>query len=65
MHIYIYHHIYAIVFWVKLKLKMPTFLIIQKIDISHFSVSSFVATLKPSESFDGRFYKRWCSKMIL
>jgi hypothetical protein len=43
---------------------MPKFLTIQKHDVRHFSVSGFVATLKPSEPFDGTFYKR-CSKMIL
>jgi hypothetical protein len=44
---------------------MPKFLIIQKPDIRHFSVSGFAAVLKPSEPFDGTFYRRWCSKMIL
>jgi hypothetical protein len=55
----------TMIFWIKLKLKMsisPTF---QKSDIRHFSVSSFAAALKPSEPFDGTFYKRWRSKMIL
>jgi hypothetical protein len=31
----------------------------------NFSVSGFAAALKPSEPFDGTFYKRWRSKMIL
>jgi hypothetical protein len=31
----------------------------------HFYVSGFAAVLKPSEPFDGIFYKRWHSKMIL
>jgi hypothetical protein len=44
---------------------MPKFLTIQKHDVRHFSVSGFVAALKPSEPFDGTFYKRWSSKMIL
>jgi hypothetical protein len=44
---------------------MPKFLTIQKSDIMHFSVSGFAAALKPSEPFDGTFYKRWRSKMIL
>jgi hypothetical protein len=37
----------------------------KKHDIRHFSVSGFAAALKPSEPFDGIFYKRWRSKMIL
>jgi hypothetical protein len=44
---------------------MPKFLTIQKSDIRHFSISGFAAALKPSEPFDGTFYKRWHSKMIL
>jgi hypothetical protein len=44
---------------------MPNFLTIQKPDIRYFSVSSFAAMLKPSEPFDGVFYKRWRSKMTL
>jgi hypothetical protein len=44
---------------------MPNFLTISKLDIRHFSVSGFVVALKPSEPFDGTFYKRWGSKMIL
>jgi hypothetical protein len=44
---------------------MPNSLTIQKPDIRHFSISGFVATLKPSEPFNGMFYKRWRSKMIL
>jgi hypothetical protein len=64
MHIHVITYI-ALFFWIKLKLKMPKFLTIQKSDIRHFSVSGFAAALKPSEPFDGTFYKRWCSKMIL
>jgi hypothetical protein len=40
-------------------------LTIQKHDIRHFSVSGFPVALKPSEPFDGTFYKKWHSKMIL
>jgi hypothetical protein len=54
-----------VVFWIKLKLKMSISLTIQKPDIRHFYVSGFAAALKPSEPFDGAFYKRWRSKMIL
>jgi hypothetical protein len=53
------------IFWIKLKLKMTIYQTIQKPDIRHFSVSGFVVALKPSEPFDGTFYKRWRSKMIL
>jgi hypothetical protein len=44
---------------------MTISLTIQKPDIRHYSVSCIAAALKPSEPFDGTFYKRWCSKMIL
>jgi hypothetical protein len=44
---------------------MPKFLTIQKYDVRHFSVSGFAAALKPSEPFDGTFYKRWRSKIIM
>jgi hypothetical protein len=54
-----------VIFWIKLKLKMLISLTIQKPNISHFFVSGFAAALKPSERFDGTFYKRWRSKMIL
>jgi hypothetical protein len=64
MHIHVITYI-ALFFWIKLKLKMPKFLTIQKSDIRHFSVSGFAAVLKPSEPFDVTFYKRWHTKMIL
>jgi hypothetical protein len=44
---------------------MSKFLTIQKSNIRHFSISGFAAVLKPSEPFDGTFYMRWHSKMIL
>jgi hypothetical protein len=44
---------------------MSISLTIRKPDIRNFSVSGFAAALKPSEPFDGTFYKRWRSKMIL
>jgi hypothetical protein len=44
---------------------MSISLTIQKPYVRHFSVSNFAAALKPSEPFDGIFYKRWHSKMIL
>jgi hypothetical protein len=64
MHIHVVTYI-NVVFWIKLKLKMHISLTIQNPDIRHFSVSGFAAVLKPSEPFDGTFYKRWRSKMIL
>jgi hypothetical protein len=64
MHIHFVTYI-TVVFWIKLKLKMTISLTIQKADIRHFSVSGFAVVLKPSEPFDGIFYKRWCSNMIL
>jgi hypothetical protein len=64
MHIHVVTYI-TLVLWIKLKLKMPISLTIQKHVVRHFSVSGFAAALKPSEPFDGTFYKRWCIKMIL
>jgi hypothetical protein len=64
MHIHVITYI-TLVFWIKLKLKMHISLTIQKPDIRHFSSSGFATVLKPSEPFDGKFYKRWRSKMIL
>jgi hypothetical protein len=64
MHIHVITYI-ALFFWIKLKLKMPKFLTIQKSDIMHFSDSGFAAALKPSQPFGGTFYKRCRSKMIL
>jgi hypothetical protein len=64
MHIYVVTYI-TVIFWIKLKLKILISLTIQKPNIRHFSVSGFAAALKPSEHFDGIFYKRWRSKMIL
>jgi hypothetical protein len=64
MHIHVVTYI-TVIFWIKLKLKMSISLTIQKPDIRHFSVSGFATALKSSEPFDGTFYKRWRSKMIL
>jgi hypothetical protein len=55
MHIHVVTYI-TVIFWIKLKLKMHICPTIQKPDIRHFSVSRFVAVLKPSEPFDGTFY---------
>jgi hypothetical protein len=64
MHIHVVTYI-TLVFWIKLKLIIPNSLTIQKPGIRHFSISGFAVALKPSEPFDGTFYKRWHSKMIL
>jgi hypothetical protein len=64
MHIHVVTYI-TVIFWIKLKLKMPIYPTIQKPDIRYFSVSGFDVVLKPSEPFDETFYKRWHSKMIL
>jgi hypothetical protein len=64
MHIHVVTYI-TMIFWIKLKLKMPISPTIQKLDIRHFSVSGFATALKPSEPFNGTFYKRWRGKMIL
>ena len=57
MHIHVVTYI-TVIFWIKLKLKMPIYPTIQKPDIRYFSVSGFDVVLKPSEPFDGTFYKR-------
>ena len=46
-----------IFFWIKLPLKLPNFLIIQKRD-RHFSVTGFAQMLKPN-TFEGAHYKMW------
>ena len=56
MHIPVVTYI-IVIFWIKLKLKMPISLTIQKPDIRHFSVSGFVAALKPSNLLMVRFTK--------
>jgi hypothetical protein len=62
MHIHVVTYI-TVIFWIKLKLLIS--LTIQKSDIRNFSVSGFATALKPSEPFDGTFYKKWRSKMIM
>jgi hypothetical protein len=64
MHIHVVTYI-TVIFWIKLKLKMPISQTIQKPDFRHYSLSDFATVLKPSEPFDGIFYKRGHSKMIL
>ena len=52
-----------IFFWIKLLLKLPKFLTIQKRD-RHFSVTGFAQMLKPN-TFEGAHYKRWRQRCIL
>ena len=54
----------CVLFWIKLIMKMPKYLTIQKPDVRQFSVSGFAAALKPN-AFDGAFYKRWRAQMIM
>ena len=44
-------------FWIKLLLKLPKYLTIQKPD-RHFSVVGFAGMLKPNV-FEGTHYKKW------
>ena len=60
----LYKHIHDVtnlliiaIFWIKLLLKLPKILTIQKRD-RHFSVVGFVGMLKPN-IFEGTHYKRW------
>jgi len=51
------------IFWIKLLLKMPKYLTIQKYD-RQFSVVGFAGMLKPNV-FEGTHYKRWRQRCIL
>ena len=51
------------IFWIKLLLKMPNYLTIQKHD-RQFSVVGFTGMLKPNV-FEGTHYKMWQQKCIL
>jgi hypothetical protein len=51
--------------WIKFNIKMPKFLTIQKPNLRYFSASGFAVALKTNEPFNGTFFKRWHSKMIL
>jgi hypothetical protein len=45
-------------YWIKLNMKLPIFLTIQKRDYRYFSSVGFEGLLKPSP-FEGTHYKRW------
>ena len=53
MHIYAVTNLLMLYFWIKLIMKMPKFLTIQKSNLRQFSVSGFAAALKPN-NFDGK-----------
>ena len=53
MHIYAIMNVLMLFFWIKLIMKMPKFLTIQKPNVRQFSVSDFAAALKPN-NFDGK-----------
>ena len=64
MHIYVVTNLLMFYFWIKLIMKMPNYLTIQKHNIRQFSVSGFVAALKQN-NFDGKDFMIWRAKMIL
>ena len=53
----------SVFFWIKLLLKLPNILTIQKRD-KQFSVVGFASMLKPN-IFEGTHYKRWRQRCIL
>ena len=63
IHISAVTNMLIIFFWIKLPLKLPKFLTIQKCD-THFSVTGFAQMLKPN-TFEGAHYKRWRQRCIL
>ena len=52
-HIYVVTNLLMLFFWIKLIMKMPKSLIIQKPNVRQFFVSGFAAALKPN-NFDGK-----------
>ena len=63
VHIYEATNVLLIFSWIKLILKLPKFLTIQKSD-RHFSLVDFAGMLK-SNVFEGTHYKRWRQRCIL
>ena len=53
IHIYVVTNLLIFYFWIKLTMKMPNFLTIQKPNVRQFSICGFAAALKPN-NFDGR-----------
>ena len=64
IHIYVVTNLLIFYFWIKLTMKMPNFLTIQKPNVRQFSVSGFTAALKPN-NFDGKNFMIWHAKMVL
>ena len=64
MHIYVVTNLLMFYFWIKLTMKMPNYLTIQKPNVCQFSVSGFAAALKPN-NFDGKNFMIWRAKMVL
>ena len=64
IHIYAVTNLLMLSFWIKLIIKMPKFLTIQKPNVRQFSVSGFAAALKPN-NFDGKNFMIWHAKMVL
>jgi hypothetical protein len=64
MHIYVVVNLLMFYFWIKLTMKMPNFLTIQKLNVRQFSISGFVVALKPN-IFDGKNFMIWRAKMEL
>ena len=53
IHIYVVTNLLMFYFWIKLTMKMPNYLTIQKPNVRQFSISGFAAALKPN-NFDGK-----------
>jgi len=64
MHIYVITNLLMFYFWIKLTMKMPNYLTIQKPNVRQFSVSGFAAALKLN-IFDGKNFMIWRAKMVL
>ena len=64
MHLYVVTNLLMFYFWIKLTMKMPNYLTIQKPNVRQFSVSGFAAALKPN-SFDDKNFMIWHAKMVL
>ena len=53
MHIYVVTNLLMLYFWIKLTMKIPNYLTIQKPNVRQFFISGFAAALKPN-NFDAR-----------
>ena len=65
IHIYVVMNLLMFYFWIKLTMKIPNYLTIQKPNVSQFYVSVFAAALKPN-NFDGKkFHDMTCQDGIV